>query len=269
MPGGGPTHIPNARWNTEAGAGRFPTTTWSNVIVARDTDDSACDEAVGRLIEKYWKPVYFYLRRRGVLSEDAKDLTQAFFVYLFFERTENGERRFKKYLHVGKSREDPHGFRKFIKHWLKRFWTDALRHKSALKRGGGLNIRSLDEADLTTDEGRFNLADYETPEAIFDRVWVDVVLDHALSDMELSMRGSGKAREFVVFRDRMTAELRGDPLANKEVARRHGVAESTVSKYFTRGQAILKHFILAQLGETCSSEDEAKVEMRDLFQALG
>ena len=34
---------------------------------------------VDRLLRRYWKPVYCYLRHKGYSNENAKDLTQGFF----------------------------------------------------------------------------------------------------------------------------------------------------------------------------------------------
>ncbi|MBI2931520.1 MAG: sigma-70 family RNA polymerase sigma factor [Planctomycetes bacterium] len=39
-------------------------------------------EALDALFRLYWKPIYFYVRRRGASVEDAKELTQGFFAEL-------------------------------------------------------------------------------------------------------------------------------------------------------------------------------------------
>lgn len=54
----------------------FAPTVWTVVLRARDRRE------FGALVERYWKPVYFYIRRRGHGVEDAKDLTQSFFADL-------------------------------------------------------------------------------------------------------------------------------------------------------------------------------------------
>ena len=57
----------------------FLTTHWSMLEKAgkgQDTDNRAL---IGMLLERYWKPVYCYVRRKGYNNEDAKDLTQGFF----------------------------------------------------------------------------------------------------------------------------------------------------------------------------------------------
>ena len=58
--------------------GAFLTTHWSLIEDVKKQPDQ--DRAlIGLLLERYWKPVYCYLRRKGYDNEQAKDLTQGFF----------------------------------------------------------------------------------------------------------------------------------------------------------------------------------------------
>ncbi len=60
--------------------GAFATTHWSVVLSARDRAQSTSGfEALSRLCETYWFPLYAYVRRRGHDADSAADLTQAFF----------------------------------------------------------------------------------------------------------------------------------------------------------------------------------------------
>jgi hypothetical protein len=58
--------------------GAFLTTHWSLIedVKKRPNEDRAL---IGLLLERYWKPVYCYLRQKGYDNEQAKDLTQGFF----------------------------------------------------------------------------------------------------------------------------------------------------------------------------------------------
>jgi len=76
---------------TEMGGGqvRFLTTHWSIIeAVASDEKDNN-RVLIGSLLKRYWKPVYCYLRRHGYGNEEAKDLTQAFFLEVVMYRTES------------------------------------------------------------------------------------------------------------------------------------------------------------------------------------
>ena len=45
-------------------------------------DTTRARDALARLCQTYWFPLYAYVRRRGHSPEDAQDLTQAFFARL-------------------------------------------------------------------------------------------------------------------------------------------------------------------------------------------
>ena len=66
--------------HTEMGGpgGKFGTTQWT-AIGKIHSDDAHRRDLVGDLLDKYWKPVYCYLRHKGYDNEQAKDLTQGFF----------------------------------------------------------------------------------------------------------------------------------------------------------------------------------------------
>ena len=58
-------------------AGHFVTTRWSVVLATRDEKGSQA--ALTWLCERYWLPLYAFVRSRGHSPEDAKDLVQGFF----------------------------------------------------------------------------------------------------------------------------------------------------------------------------------------------
>src|ERR1043165_7107650 len=64
--------------NAEAG---FQSTHWSLVLRAGHGDDQA-ETALTTLCERYWFPVYAYVRRRSIDVHEAQDLTQEFFAWL-------------------------------------------------------------------------------------------------------------------------------------------------------------------------------------------
>jgi len=58
----------------------FHTTHWSEVLAAGSPSSPRAREALEHLCRAYWFPLYAYVRRLGYPSEDAKDLTQGFFL---------------------------------------------------------------------------------------------------------------------------------------------------------------------------------------------
>ena len=116
--------------DTEMGGNRtgFPSTHWSQLAQVRETPTREHREILNLLIQRYWKPIYCYTRRRGYGNEDAKDVVQEFFTSWLakdlFGRADRQRGRFKAYLlssldnflsnarraaHAQK-RRPPHGF---------------------------------------------------------------------------------------------------------------------------------------------------------------
>src|SRR5437867_240483 len=116
---------------TELGGMRrdFPSTCWSRISAAFPEDLAARRAAVEDLSHRYWKPIYAYIRAKwGKTNEEAKDLTQDFFVWMmegdFIDRADPSRGRFRAYVKVA------------LQHYL----SDEERRRQRLKRGGDREI---------------------------------------------------------------------------------------------------------------------------------
>src|SRR5437867_9766320 len=92
---------------TELGGVRrdFPSTCWSRFSAALPEDLASRRAAVEELSRRYWKPIYAYIRAKWAkTNEDAKDLTQDFFVWMlegdFISRADSSRGRFRAYVKV-------------------------------------------------------------------------------------------------------------------------------------------------------------------------
>src|SRR5688572_22330144 len=155
----------------EHGRGGFQNTRWSLVLRAGTQPSKAADEALATLCEMYWYPLYAFLRRRGYSAEDAKDLTQAFFVRLLEKQV------------LSQADPDRGRFRSFLLASLKNFVANERDRETAKKRGGDAPILPL---EFETAEGRFVLEPptQETPEKVFDRQWAMTLLDRAMKRLD-------------------------------------------------------------------------------------
>ena len=113
--------------------GDFPTTQWSLVLAAGDREAAAGNHALAELCRAYWRPLYTFVRRRGYPEEEAKDLTQDFFVMLL-ERDV-----------IARVDRERGRFRTFLLVTLRNFLADQHDRNTALKRGGGAAHISFDE----------------------------------------------------------------------------------------------------------------------------
>src|SRR5437588_508795 len=149
----------------------FGTTRWSVVLQAKGVRGNQAAkaqedrrEALGKLIETYWRPLYFFIRRKGYTAVEAEDLAQSFFTTFL-------EKDFLKSVERGRGR-----FRSFLLVALDHFLANEYDKARALKRGGAHSIISLDFADA---ERRYAAepATNDTPERLYMRKWARILTD--------------------------------------------------------------------------------------------
>jgi len=61
---------------------QWATTSWTQVLAARDAPSSEARQALEGLCQAYWYPLYVFVRHQGFDAEEARDLTQAYFAEL-------------------------------------------------------------------------------------------------------------------------------------------------------------------------------------------
>jgi RNA polymerase sigma-70 factor (ECF subfamily) len=123
------------------------------------------------LIRLYWKPLYFYVRRRGIDNETAKDLIQDFLTMLLERRS------------IEKADPSRGRFRTFLLAALDNFLADWKRRETRQKRGRGAPVLSFDFADGERDY-TLEVASGETPERLACRAWAHQLLDQCLLEHE-------------------------------------------------------------------------------------
>jgi RNA polymerase sigma-70 factor (ECF subfamily) len=231
---------------------RFQTTRWSVVLGARDRGTPEAREALEALFGAYWYPLYAHARRSGVDAEQARDLTQAFFLRLL----EKGD--------LAAADRTRGRFRSFLLAAFGHFLSNSRDRERALRRGGGRPRLSL---DLDAGESRLGLEPSHgaTPERIFDRQWALTLLDRALDRLRDEYRRAGKGELF----DRLRPALAGDratPYA--ELASSLGMSEGAVKVAVHRLRGRSAALIREEVAQTVASPEEVDDELRDLFAAL-
>ena len=162
---------------------RFATTSWTQVLAARDSASTESRKALDALCRSYWYPLYALVRREVHDADQAKDLTQAYFAELL-------DKGYLEDYDPARGR-----FRVFLKTSVKHFLSKERDKARTWKRGGQAEILSLDEYDL---EGRYRHEpiDRLTPEEIFERRWTLTILDRVLKCLRQEQEKAGAGRQF-------------------------------------------------------------------------
>ena len=209
--------------------------------------------ALEKLCRAYWHPIYAFARRKGRSDEDAKDLTQQFFARLLEHNDFAG-------LDARKGK-----FRTFLLTSFTHFLANEHDRATALKRGGGKIIFSLDE--LSSDPfNQFEPAGDCSPANLFDHRWALAVLERALNRLQSEMSAAGKAGQFDRLKTFLTADAGADGYAG--LARQLDVADSSVAVMVHRLRQRYRELVRAEVMGTVSSPTELEEEMRHLFQML-
>ncbi len=236
---------------TMAGRNEFPTTSWTLVVAAGDPLRQDSRDALVRLCEHYWYPVYAYVRRRGNAEEEARDLTQDFFVRILEGR----------YL----DRVDPvrGRFRTFLLNSCKYFLSDQADRARAQKRGSGAVLPF--EVGSGEERYRFEPLDIETPERIFERRWALVLLDRAVASLRDEYMRHGTGADFDRLKDFLLGQAE---VPYAELARQMGATEGALKVAIHRLRKRYRMLFLREISETVSDPAEVDAEIRFLFASL-
>ena len=236
-----------------AGSPVFVTTHWSVVVAAGQADTGRARDALARLCQTYWHPLYAYVRRVGYSPHDAQDLTQEFFARLlaknFLADADETRGRFRSFLLAS------------FKHFLANEWDKA----RALKRGGGQIPIPIDVATAETS-CHFEPADETTAEKIYERRWALTLLDRVLRRLREEYTAGGREKLFEALKPTLTEASRTVRYA--EIAVRLGTSEGAVKVAVHRLRQQYRELLRAEIADTVASPEEVDDELRNLFAAL-
>ena len=238
------------RRDSRAGNREFPSTSWSLVSGLRNSSPEVRRKALEGLCVRYWAPVLHYVRRAwSKTHEDAKDLTQGFFLELV-----DGE-SMRKYA------PDKASFRTYLKLLLSRYSADQNDLRKALKRGGGRRIVPIDDGDAP-----LRLADpnADSPEKAFDRAWKAGVLERAMERTRRHFVETRREIQFQAFEEYEVNPASDNP-TYAQVAEKIGRSESDVRNYLFTVKEKLRDEILAELADTVDDLARLDDEFNSLF----
>ena len=239
---------------SSAAGSRFMTTHWSLVLAAGRAADARGREALAKLCQVYWYPLYAFVRRQGHGPHDAQDLTQEFFLRLlekdYLGNVDRSKGKFRSFLLAA------------LRHFLSKEWARA----KTLKRGGGHALVSFD-ALSAEDRYRREREDDVTPEKLFERRWALTLLDQVLTRLREEYERTGRGSLFEQLQGCLTGD--SDALPYAELAARLNMTQGAVKVAVHRLRQRYRGVLRDEIAQTVADPAEIDDEIRQLFSALG
>jgi RNA polymerase sigma-70 factor (ECF subfamily) len=236
---------------------RFGDTRWS-VVLAAAGKPLVPEAAAARetLCQAYWSPLYAYIRRLGHSPHDAQDLTQEFLA------------RFLEKDYLGNVDQSRGRFRSYMLAALKHFLANAWDKQQALKRGGGALVLSIDMNDAET-HCRFEPAENETPEVVFQKRWAASLLEGSLARLRREYQAEGKERLFEQLKSTLIETREG--VAYAEIAARLQTSEAAVKMAVHRLRQRYRGAIRSEIAATLAVAEPSEVEdeLREVLRVYG
>jgi RNA polymerase sigma-70 factor (ECF subfamily) len=233
---------------------RFATTSWTQVLAAREAASSESRQALESLCRTYWYPLYAFVRRQGHGPEESRDLTQAYFAQLlekgYLEDFDPSLGRFRVFLQVS----------------VKNFLSKERDRAQAWKRGGHAQILSMTAEEV---EGRYRYepVDRLTPEEIFERRWALTLIERVMEKLGEGLSRAGRSEEFQQLKGFLTGD--GPRVPYRQVAHELRTSEEAVKTSVHRLRQRFGVLLRQEIGETVSRPEEIDDEVRYLLKKLG
>jgi RNA polymerase sigma-70 factor (ECF subfamily) len=230
----------------------FLTTHWTLIQEIKSDEDK--DRAlIGLMLERYWKPIYCYLRRKGYDNESAKDLTQGFLHEVVLNRGL-----------IHKADRSRGRFRSLLLTALNRYLVNVKEGETARTRIPPDKLVSLE----MVDPPELHMITESNPDDFYHYVWLSALLEQVLSAVQTSCEQDGLEIHWQVFEDRVVRPiLQGSESPSlSEVCQKHDIRDEkkasnmlvTVKRRF---HAALKEYVRT----TVASDNHVQEELTEIL----
>jgi RNA polymerase sigma-70 factor (ECF subfamily) len=213
----------------------------------------AAQEALEKLCRTYWRPVYGFIRRQGIGTQEAEDLTQGFFFLLLERRDFNAVRKEKGRL------------RSYLLTSLKHFLASEHRRAMTLKRGKGQRLIPLEEL-RANERGEMEPADPLTADRLYERRWALTLMEQVLRRLKDEYCTAGNAALFDSLKQLLPDEL-GAP-SRAEIALQLGMTDNALRQAFHRFRHRYQLLLREEIGHTVAVASDVEDELRYLIAVL-
>jgi DNA-directed RNA polymerase specialized sigma24 family protein len=237
----------------------FTRTHWSEIQAARTASPDSRRAVLDNLARRYWRPVFLYLRVRGMNDADAADLTQGFFAEVVLGRDLFGQ-------------ADPQRgrFRWYLLHCLKNFVRESHRRDHARCRASSRAPVSIDRLLDSRTAGLALPDPHRKPDEVFDRGWAVSLLEQVVDRLRECCLADGLEAHYDIFAQRFIrpALENTSPPSLEMVAAGLGLTKKEAAN---RAQTIRRRFrklLLQEIRLTVTDENAAEDELRALLVSL-
>jgi DNA-directed RNA polymerase specialized sigma24 family protein len=241
----------------------FPDTRWTLILRSRDSPE-ARRVALSELLGLYWRPLYFFARRKGLDVEAAKDAVQGLFLRLIeregdlLDRLEPGKGRFRGYLRTA------------LNHHL----ANLHEQRTAQKRGGDAGLLTGPAFDLALAEQDLAASGSGvlSPEAAFDHEWALGVLHRALSRLREEFESGQRRGPFALVLRFFELGRPGAPPSYAEAAAESGMSVPQFKAFLHRARLRFSRLVREEVAPTLAEAEHldagADAEIAELMRAL-
>lgn len=238
---------------TIAGQRDFPETTWSLIA---NLAPAGGDRAAGldELCRRYWKPIYCYVRQGlGKSNEDAKELTQAFFLWLVDGQV------------LGKYAPDRASFRHYLKGLLRNYARNDAQALRRLKRGGAVKVVPLPDDDVRALDELLPDSKTASPEEAFDRAWTGDLIERAVRRVRDACQGDPLDRARFGAYEAYELGPPGAQPTYAQVGEALGLSASDVRNHLFAIRERVRAELRRELRETVASPEQLDGEWAAVF----
>lgn len=241
------------RGDSENDPSNFRTTAWSVVLAAQNAEEESRRQSLALLCRNYWKPIYYYMRRRRIKHDDALDLTQEYFA-TFLEKD-----------FIAAADRERGKFRTFVLVTVNRFLSKQLARRS--RRMARLNV-VFPVGEGEEEQVVPELAHGDTAENDFNRRWALSLIETTLEKMKRECTEGRQWYYYKAFKLHLDSMAESRALSYKEMADELSVSETDVTNFLHRGRNVFQKLLRAEIRQSVSTESEIDEEIEALKEYL-
>jgi RNA polymerase sigma factor (sigma-70 family) len=236
----------------QKGSIAFTTTHWSVVLEAQ-AQSPAAQEALEKLCRTYWRPVYGFIRRQNIRTQETEDLTQGFFSLLLERRDFDAVRKEKGRL------------RSYLLTSLKHFLVSEQRRAMTLKRGKGQQLIPLEQLKASARVA-MEPADRFSADRLYERRWALTLMEQVLRRLKDEYCTAGNAALFDSLKQLLPDEQAA--LSRIEIASQLGMSDNALRQAYHRFRHRYQFLLREEISHTVAIASDVEDELRHLITVL-